>query len=442
MGNGGQAAIRGYLVQTLIALLDALDDERAWLSVTLEPNVESEKVDILWESPESAKAVQVKSSQNPFGKADVQRWADRAEILRDADEYELVLVGTPASAAVARIKKVGAVAVPSPKNLDLRAFSEQASHRLEGFLRKHDLDPGDAHYRLMLAAALTEKLATLSTAGRKLTRPQLLDLLGKWIPPMTKPESRRALPFDTVQLIKVFVSSPDNVSAEHAALNAAIRSINRTDGQAHGYLLELLDPQDAVPQIGPGRQRVLDGQRPPYDIYLGIMSTRFGDPTGRYGSGTEKEFEEALENWNAKQAPWITFYFQDEPAISSKPADVEQYLKVCRFRERLQTMGLVGTYKDVRGSNDSLYEKVSEHLRKIAARVLKDRKSEKDTSKENSTGPAKPPLGVPQEPDCATRIHALALRSMRRPGPDGGDQTWRVRSAGSCLHTADDFGRL
>lgn len=68
MTHGGQPAIRGYLVQTLIGLLELLDGKRPWTSVTLEPNVDSEKVDILWEFPDSTKAVQVKSSQNPFSK--------------------------------------------------------------------------------------------------------------------------------------------------------------------------------------------------------------------------------------------------------------------------------------------------------------------------------------------------------------------------------------
>jgi hypothetical protein len=69
--NGGQPAIRGYLIQTLTALLEALDDQQPWTSVTLEPNLESHKVDILWQYPDRTKAVQVKSSQNPFAEADV-----------------------------------------------------------------------------------------------------------------------------------------------------------------------------------------------------------------------------------------------------------------------------------------------------------------------------------------------------------------------------------
>jgi hypothetical protein len=111
---GGQTAIRGYPVQTLIGLLEALDDRRAWVSVTLEPSVDSEKVDILWEYGNGKKkAVQVKSSQNPFSKSDVEHWARKLEKWLEANEYEMVLVGTPGSPSVAKKRSVGKVAVPN-----------------------------------------------------------------------------------------------------------------------------------------------------------------------------------------------------------------------------------------------------------------------------------------------------------------------------------------
>jgi hypothetical protein len=61
--RGGQLAIRGFQVQTLIALLEALGEEGLWTSVTLEPNVDSEKVDIL--SQQARKDVE--RSRRPFG---------------------------------------------------------------------------------------------------------------------------------------------------------------------------------------------------------------------------------------------------------------------------------------------------------------------------------------------------------------------------------------
>jgi hypothetical protein len=225
VANGGQTAIRGYLIQTLIALLDALEDGREWQSVTLEPNVDSDKVDILWKYSDGTKAVQVKSSVNPFSKGDIERWAMELESWREADEYELVLVGIPASPTVARIRKEGTVAVPPPKNLDLPAFKEQAAHRLDRLLQKHDLYRGDADHREMLAGALSEKLATLSTGGHKLTRSALVNLLTGWLASTAETGGVCTVSSKTVRIIRVFVSSPEDVSEERAVLDELCASI-------------------------------------------------------------------------------------------------------------------------------------------------------------------------------------------------------------------------
>ena len=89
---GGPAAIRGFLCQTLIALLEAIDDP-TWNSVTLEPDDESEKVDILWKFPNLSKAVQVKVSQIPFTTKKIKDWSDGLVRSMKADLYELRLVG-------------------------------------------------------------------------------------------------------------------------------------------------------------------------------------------------------------------------------------------------------------------------------------------------------------------------------------------------------------
>jgi hypothetical protein len=188
---GGQVGMRGYLVQTLIALLAALDDEQSWRSVTLEPSIDSDKVDLLWQYNDGCKAVQVKSSQNAFSESSVKRWAAELEAWRHANHYELVLVGTPATARVAAIRKVGNVDVPPAKNLDLPAFNEQAAHRLEGFLRTNGLPEGTGNYREMLASALADKLATLATRGLEFTRDELVTLLRAWIIPAKATDKTR-----------------------------------------------------------------------------------------------------------------------------------------------------------------------------------------------------------------------------------------------------------
>jgi formylglycine-generating enzyme required for sulfatase activity len=171
---------------------------------------------------------------------------------------------------------------------------------------------------------------------------------------------------ETVRIIRVFVSSPSDVTAERGVLDEVVERINRTDGQARSVRLEVFKWETGtVPQIGPKPQSVVDSQMPSdYDIYLGIMKHRFGTPTGRFGSGTEKEFKDALRRWGKLGSPWILFYFGKEK-VDPDQLDLDQYTKVRLFREKLDKMGLYATYEGVRGSKDAFDAKIDEHLRKI-----------------------------------------------------------------------------
>lgn len=180
--------MRGYLVQTLIALLGGLRTKKAFVSLTLEPNHASEKFDLLWEYPQGNCAVQVKSSVNPFAETDVRRWAVEMEASAPADEYCLYLVGLP-TPAVAKLKQVGNVILKT-RNLDLPEFFDQAAHRLDIFLRAEGLEPGTPEDREMLAHALTSRLAAYSTTGNPLTRADLVELLKTWVVVAPKKEVR------------------------------------------------------------------------------------------------------------------------------------------------------------------------------------------------------------------------------------------------------------
>lgn len=91
---GGQASLRGYLVQTIIAILESLD-KKDWKSVCIEPNDEHEKVDIKWIYEDHSKSVfQVKSSQNAFSLNDAKKWVQELKSsATDAKSHTLFLVG-------------------------------------------------------------------------------------------------------------------------------------------------------------------------------------------------------------------------------------------------------------------------------------------------------------------------------------------------------------
>lgn len=171
---------------------------------------------------------------------------------------------------------------------------------------------------------------------------------------------------ETVTIIRIFVSSPSDVAAERTVLDEVVERINRTDGNERKVRLELWKWEtDTVPQIGPKPQTVIDNQMPAhYGVYLGIMKHRFGTPTGRHGSGTEKEFKDALRRWGETGSPWVLFYFGKEK-VDPDTLDMGQYEKVRQFREKLLNLGLYETYEGVRGSKDAFFEKVEVHLRGV-----------------------------------------------------------------------------
>ena len=62
--GGGSVAIRGFLVQTLVALLEVVKPESSFTEITLEPAVGDDQFDFLWKNKDGSHATQVKSTVN------------------------------------------------------------------------------------------------------------------------------------------------------------------------------------------------------------------------------------------------------------------------------------------------------------------------------------------------------------------------------------------
>ncbi|QDU59873.1 Regulatory protein AfsR [Planctomycetes bacterium Pan216] len=191
----GQAGVRGYLLQALICVLDCLDETHDWSAVAIEPHDEAEKIDILWEYPGFRKVVQVKSSKNQINLASVRSWAEDLEASATADEYELRLIG-PCSQAVCETRSHGRVWVPVPQSLDIKALSQQAAHRLDGFLTRI----GNTHrpspvVREILVDAMSNRLGLLSTTGETISRADFEVMVKLWVreiqPKLTSPVDSR-----------------------------------------------------------------------------------------------------------------------------------------------------------------------------------------------------------------------------------------------------------
>lgn len=147
----------------------------------------------------------------------------------------------------------------------------------------------------------------------------------------------------TEEVLTIFLASPSDVSDERARFAEVIVEWNRAWSRDLGLRLELVRwEDDAYPGIGTDAQDVINRRLPTnYDLFVGIMWSRFGTPTDRAGSGTEEEFDRAMARFsNAPGALDIFFYFKDAP-ISPSKLDMHQVTKVLEFKASLRNNGLL-----------------------------------------------------------------------------------------------------
>jgi hypothetical protein len=165
----------------------------------------------------------------------------------------------------------------------------------------------------------------------------------------------------TLQQLTIFVSGPGTVEAEKAALRVAVEEINRRAEKTHAVTLRVVGwPDDIRPGVSSDPQSEIDHQiGSGFDIYVGIIGSRFGTPTARSGSGTEQEFEDTLARFkNDPTSVRVLFYFKrgGEDPFSIDPSQLQ---KVLNFRQSLGSRGVL--YRDVQDTAD-FSKQVREHI--------------------------------------------------------------------------------
>lgn len=176
--DGGQIATRGFLAQTLVCLLDMLRDQ-TWTEVTLEPNVDSEKVDILWRYADgTSKAVQVKSSANQISLASAKGWEQELIAWREADSHELLLVGSCAQTVIDGWAGQR-VSIPPPQPLNFDTLIDAAAQRLGEYLEGRNRPVAHSLAKWLILAIIA-KLLQRSTNGSPTRREDFLAEFESW----------------------------------------------------------------------------------------------------------------------------------------------------------------------------------------------------------------------------------------------------------------------
>ena len=147
----------------------------------------------------------------------------------------------------------------------------------------------------------------------------------------------------------VFLASPGDVGAERQHVRTFFDEYNRHTARIWHARFEVVDWENYA-TIGVGRpqelitRQTLEKYRGSLALVIGIMGQRFGSPSGMAESGTEEEFNWAMDSHQASGFPEIKWFFRkvDRLELPSDPdeadAALDQWKKVRAFRKRMQDL--------------------------------------------------------------------------------------------------------
>jgi hypothetical protein len=164
------------------------------------------------------------------------------------------------------------------------------------------------------------------------------------------------------QKITVFVACPSDMANEKGLLERVIASLNQTLGDHTGLMLELKEWSSVIPSMGRPENVILD-ELPvqEWDIFVGLMWLKFGQPTGnkdkvtrkKYSSGTEEEFTLAYKSWSKNGRPNIMFYRCIRAPKTITQINSIQYRKVEKF---------FAQFDAVKGKHPGLYKEFDQAI--------------------------------------------------------------------------------
>lgn len=172
--------------------------------------------------------------------------------------------------------------------------------------------------------------------------------------------------------------------------------LNFVWSREYGLRLELVKWEThAYSDIGTDAQDVINKQLDEFDIFLGVMWKRFGEPTGRAESGTEEEFIRARTRHN--QEPGLVrvmFFFRDSPPAQLSEVEPKQLESVNEFRKEVAESGvLYWMYKSPSEFETLARQHLSRQVQEWGKswggviRETKTRQTEKETAKDKKQPP-------------------------------------------------------
>jgi uncharacterized protein DUF4062 len=226
--------------------------------------------------------------------------------------------------------------------------------------------------------------------------------------------------------LRLLAASPGDVAQEReTAIRKVVDELNEGVAREKGFVIRALSWMNVAPDLGRAQQVILD-QIGAFDIFVGVMGSQFGSPTGDYQSGTEEEFYKAYYSWLATQRPRVLFYFkQGLDRLPTNDEELSQLTKVVKFKGEIQQLGLPCDFRDLA----DLIRLFRRHLTDVILHW-----KEGPPHGEEARAYDKTAVAIP-----FWRRWTEAFREERRPGE--GPEAWLFRSAETSIKFMTISGR-
>ena len=133
------------------------------------------------------------------------------------------------------------------------------------------------------------------------------------------------------KFLTVFLASPGDLQEERDIARSSVERINKILSRKVGWQIELLGWEDTLPGFS-RPQTLINKDLDSCDLFIGVLSHRWGQDTGKYSSGFEEQFIHARERRRKTGKPeiWLFFKTIDKERIEDPG---EQLKKVLDFKE-------------------------------------------------------------------------------------------------------------
>ena len=171
---------------------------------------------------------------------------------------------------------------------------------------------------------------------------------------------------ELIQLFRLFVGAPSDVTTEQVIIPRLIEEWNRDHGPAARARLEFVNWRThSRPEAGGRPQALINKQVVDRsDIVVGLFRARFGSPTGVADSGTEEEIRRGI-----RQRKEVMVYFASLPK-SKRPKGRGEFARIEAFKRKYGQQALYHVYTDDTAFEAAFRQHLAATMNKLLAKTL------------------------------------------------------------------------